>query len=42
MPTPHPLSASWRRAIAIGAFGAFGVDAAAGLYTEIMRAPDQP
>jgi uncharacterized membrane protein len=35
-------STVWRRALAGLAIGAIGVVAAAGLYAETMRAPDQP
>ena len=39
MPAPH---SSQRRALGGLALGALGLVAAAGLYTEAIRVPDQP
>lgn len=41
-PIPPALATPSRRALAGLAIGAIGLVTAAGLYTEAMRAPDQP
>jgi hypothetical protein len=42
MPAPHTLPRRALTGLAIGAIGALGVVAAAGLYAETIRVPDQP
>jgi hypothetical protein len=42
MSTQHLRITSWRRALAGLALAGAGAVAAAGLYTEARRAPDQP
>jgi hypothetical protein len=42
MPAPQTLPRRALTGLAIGAIGALGVVAAAGLYAETIRVPDQP
>ena len=42
MPAPHPPQRRALAGLAMGALGAVGVLAAAGLYAETTRVPDQP
>jgi hypothetical protein len=42
MPAPHTLRRRALAALAIGAAGVVGGVAAVGLYSEVVRVPDQP